>query len=175
MNRFFRTLASVFVLLAMVGPQLSAQEQGTIQATATVISALSVVGSHNLLFGTVTPGINKSVDKSTAADAGEYTVTGTPIAEITVDFSLPTNLYTADSLGVMLIAFGFSDGSFDDGTGGGQSAPVGILNPNAISTTNIGIGGVLRVWLGGMALPTISQTSGDYSGDVVLTVVYTGN
>lgn len=175
MKRLYRLLATLAVILALACPQVLAQEQGTIQATATVISALSVVGTHNLIFGTVIPGTNKSIDKATTADAGEWTVNGTPSAEITVDFTLPTNLYTADSLGVMLVAFGFTDASYDDGSGGGQGAPTGILNPNNISTTDIGVGGLLTIWIGGMALPTISQTSGDYIGEIVLTVVYTGN
>lgn len=175
MKRLYRLLATIVVLVALATPQLSAQEQGTIQATATVISALSVVGTHNLIFGAVTPGSNKSIDKATVGEAGEWTVNGTLAAEITVDFALPTNLYTADSVGVMLVAFGFADASYDDGTGSGQGFPAGVFNPNNITVQNIGAGGLLTVWIGGMALPTISQTSGNYTGDIVLTVVYTGN
>jgi hypothetical protein len=151
-----------------------AQERGTIQALATVISSLNVLGTNNLQFGTVTPGINKSVNKATAGFAGEWTVAGTADAEVTVDFELPNSLATADSLAFLNVMFSGTDASYDDGTGGGQAAPAGIIDPNGPSTLNIGAGGSLMIWIGGTVLPLVSQTGGDYSGDVVLTVAYTG-
>jgi hypothetical protein len=129
---------------------------------------------NNLNFGTVLPGIGKSVGKTDVGFAGEWSVTGTVAAEITIDFTLPVYLYTADSSATLMTWFSPIDASYDDGTGGGQTAPAGILNPNGPSARDIGADGTITIWIGGTVLPTISQTGGDYSGDIVLTVAYTG-
>ena len=38
-----------------------AQTSASIQATATVLSALTVAAGNNLVFGNVTPGVNKTI------------------------------------------------------------------------------------------------------------------
>ncbi|MCK4573453.1 MAG: hypothetical protein KAU36_03735 [candidate division Zixibacteria bacterium] len=171
-------LLLVFLLLCfgVLAPPGQAQERGTIQALATVISSMSVVGTNNLLFEIVTPGVNKSVDKATVGLAGEWEINGTSNAEVTVEFTLPDSLITiADSLSFMPISFSGTDVSYDDESGGGQASPAGVLNPWVLSTLNIGPGATLMIWIGGTVLPTISQTGGDYAADIMLTVAYTGN
>lgn len=168
-----RTAFCVLFLLAIAG-MTKAQESGTIQAIATVVSSLRVTPVNNLNFGTILPGINKSVEKIDVGFAGEWSVTGTASAEITVDFTLPANLYTADSTAALMIGFSATDASYEDGTGGGQTAPAEVLNPNGPSVRDIGVGGTITIWIGGTVRPTISQTGGDYSADIVLTVAYTG-
>lgn len=162
-------------VMAVAAPPIYAQERGTIQALATVVSSLSVIGTNNLQFGTVTPGVNKSVDKATVGFAGEWEVTGTANAEVSVDFTLPDSLVTQDSLAFLRVAFNNTDVSYDDGTGTGQTNPAGILDPNGPNVLNIGNSATLMFWIGGTVLPRISQTGGDYAADVVLTVAYTGN
>lgn len=174
MSRLIRLSCLLCCCLMAVTPTAQAQESGTIQALATVVSSLSVIGVSSLNFGTVLPGINKSVDKTDVGFAGEWLVTGWAWAEITIDFTLPTRLYTTDSTASLIISFSASDASYEDGTGGGQTAPAGILNPNGPGTQNIGAGGMFSVWIGGTVQPTISQTGGDYNADIVLTVAYTG-
>ncbi len=161
-------------LLVAAAPAAMGQESGTIQAIATVVTSLSVIPMNNLNFGTIVPGIDKSVDKADIGFAGEWSVTGTASAEVTIDFTLPANLYTADSSAFLRAWFSPSDASYEDGTGGGQVAPAGILNPGGPSTKDIGAGGIITIWIGGTVRPTVSQTGGDYSGDIVLTVAYTG-
>ena len=82
----------ILVASVAVSPTLWAQERATIQATATVVSSLTVVGTNNLRFGSVTPGVNKSVDKATIGFAGEWQVNGTASAELTIGFALPLYL-----------------------------------------------------------------------------------
>jgi hypothetical protein len=175
MKGLIRSLILSCVALTLLAAPAAAQERGTIQAIATVVSSLRVIGMNNLNFGTVTPGIDKSVDKTDVGFAGEWQITGSVGAELSVDFELPTNLYTGDSLGVMMITFNASDASYDDGTGGGQIAPLATLNPNGPSVFNIGAAGTVAVWIGGMVMPNISQTGGDYAADIVLVVAYTGS
>jgi hypothetical protein len=162
-----------FLVLLLLTPAAQAQESGTIQATATVVSSLTVTGSNNLQFGSVTPGTPKAVDKTTIGSAGEWTITGTASAEVTLDFTLPTEL-SDGAAATMPITFSATDASYEDGSGGGQAAPAGVINPAVISTVDLSGAGEMTVWIGGTVNPGLAQTGGNYSADVVLTVTYTG-
>ena len=170
---FARILVFMAVALMLAGKSV-AQEQAAIQALATVVSSLSITGTNNLQFGAVTPGVTKSVDKATIGFAGECLVTGESSAELTIDFSLPDTLRTADSLGAMRIDFSATDASYSDGTGS-QSTPTGSVNPNGPIVRRIGGGGTMTFWIGGTVYPRVSQTGGDYSAEILLTVAYTGS
>jgi hypothetical protein len=168
-------IALVAVLLLQAGhTPVRAQESAIIQATATVLSSLTIVGSNNLQFGSVTPGVSKSVDKATIGFAGEWQISGAGSAEISLDFTLPPALLLIDSTVTMPIVFSNTDASWDDGTGGGQTAPVGDLNPLGPGAERLGAGGTMTVWIGGTVNPSLTQTGGDYAADIVLTVAYTG-
>jgi hypothetical protein len=169
-----RLILLLVTILVAGGGTVVAQERAAIQALATVVSSLSIIGTNNLQFGTVTPGITKSVDKATIGFAGEWEITGTSAAELTMDFTLPDTMRTVDSLGRMRIDFSATDVSFSDGTGN-QTTPTGTLNPNGPSVRRIGGGGMMTVWIGGTVYPRVSQTGGDYSAEIMLTVAYTGS
>jgi len=174
-KQIFASIVAAVVMLAGP-PEAAAQESATIQALATVISSLSISGNTNLQFGTVTPGVNKVVDKSEPGFAGEWTVTGSVAAELTLDFTLPDSLIlVGDSTLGMPINFSSIDASYDDGAGGGQLAPSGVIDPNGLGTERLGAGGQITVWIGGTVNPRISQTGGNYAADVILSVAYTGN
>jgi hypothetical protein len=174
-----KRILSFIILICVIGVlnpvSTQAQESGTIQALATVVSSLQVIGINNLNFGTVTPGVNKSVDKADAGFAGEWLVNGTPSAQMTVDVAIPPVLMHSDSAATLIVTYTSTDASYDDGTGSGQSNPAGTLDPNGQSILMLGLGGTMRVWIGGMVHPTVAQTGGNYAADVVLTVAYTGN
>jgi len=163
------------LLVIFLVPTANAQESGIIQATATVLSALSIIGNRDLQFGTVTPGVNKSVDKSSIGFAGEWLITGQAGAEISLDFTLPDSLILADSTVGMRVGFSNTDASFSDGSGT-QISPTGVTNPNGPSAEYLGaIGGEMTLWIGGTVYPNLTQTGGDYAADVVLTIAYTGS
>ncbi len=167
--------AVIFLLVILVSSAF-AQESGTIQAIATVLPSMSVIGRHDLEFGTVLPGIDKSVDKVTLGSAGELHIQGTGLAEVVLDFTLPLALaLITDSTALMTIVFSNTDASYDDETGGGQSSPTGTIDPRGPNTLDLGATGQMDVWLGGTVQPGLTQTGGDYSADVTLTVAYTGN
>ena len=172
-----KSLVGVFVALAFVGllaVNSSAQEMATIQATATVISGLSVNGNNNLIFGNVSPGVAATVDKTTVGLAGSWGIAGTPNAEVQLTFTLPDSLqHVTDPVGIP-ITFAPTDGSYEDGNGGGQTAPAGALDPNLGATLRLGTAGTLNIWLGGTIFPSIIQTGGDYAADITLDVIYTG-
>lgn len=162
------------VVILATSASVRSQERATIQALATVVSSLSIVGTNDLQFGTVTPGVSKAVDKNDVGFAGEWTISGTSGSEISMDFTLPLQLRTSDSLGLMDITFRATDASYSDGTGS-QGSPTGVLNPNGPSARRIGAGGQILMWIGGVVFPRISQTGGDYSAEIMLTVAYTGS
>jgi hypothetical protein len=166
-------LAILFLLMIM--PKAGAQEYGIIQATATVIAGITITGDHDLIFGSVLPGVDKSIDRRNIGFAGAWHISGNNLAEITIDFTLPDSLLHIDSLAFLRIAFNSTDASYDDGTGGGQASPAVTFNPNGPGTANLGAGGILDVWIGGTVEPTISQTGGNYVADITLMVAYTGN
>jgi hypothetical protein len=167
--------ALAFVILLLLIPNAGAQEYGVIQATATVIAGITITGEHDLIFGSVLPGVDKSVDKSNVGFAGAWHIAGDNSAEITLDFTLPDSLLHIDSLAFLRISFNSTDASYDDGTGGGQSNPAYIINPNGPNTGDLGATGTMDVWIGGTVEPTISQTGGNYEADITLMVAYTGN
>ena len=176
MRKWTLLLLPVLLLLTLFpAPPVQAQESAIIQATATVLSALTIIGTNNLQFGTVTPGVNKSVDKSSVGFAGEWSISGAASAEISLDFTLPDSLILIDSTVGMRIVFTATDASYEDGTGGGQPAPAGVVNPLGPSALNLAADGTLWIWIGGQVLPRLTQTGGDYAADVILTVAYTGS
>jgi hypothetical protein len=162
-------------LVLILTSNLSAQESGTIQATATVIAGIAVIGEHDLLFGTVLPDVDKTVDKADIGFAGEWRVQGSAGSEVTVDITLPESLLHEDSVITMPINFSNTDLSYDDGTGGGQALPVAELDPRGPNTLNLGALGDMTFWIGGTVRPGLTQTGGDYAADITLTVQYTGN
>lgn len=167
--------AVALLLLLIFYPNVCAQEFGTIQATATVIAGITITGDHDLIFGTVLPGIDKTVDKSNVGFAGAWHIAGSNSTEISLTMALPDSLMHADSATFMWIDFNNTDASYDDGSGGGQSAPVATINPNGPVTLDLGATGIMDVWIGGTVRPTIFQTGGSYASDITLTVAYTGN
>ena len=73
-------------------------QTASINATANVLSAITVAGAQDLAFGNVTPGVNKTVAITDAA-AGRFTVTKAANQGISLSFTLPTTLgFAANTL-----------------------------------------------------------------------------
>jgi hypothetical protein len=152
--------------LALLAPNSIAQVSTSMQATATVVSSLTVTSSNDLEFGNVTPGVNKTVDHKTSADAGLWSIQGSGAAEVQLSFtSLPGQLTTGtENLSV----------SYTASVGTVQSTSVDIPILAAGATDNL-VGGSLDVWIGGTVYPGASQPDGDYSATLTLEVTLTGN
>jgi hypothetical protein len=129
--------------------------------------------NNNLEFGAVFPGVPKTVSKYNAGEAAEFFITGTPNAEITIDFTLPTYMY--DSGNTMVINYSSTDCAMDSSAMPNQSNPGrDNLNPWQTLTYRIGSAG-LTIWLGATVVPVLMQRPGNYSATITLTVSYTGN
>jgi len=172
-KRISRILICGLLCLPMIGTELKAQESGIIQVTATVAAALTVTGSNNLLFQTVTPGVDKTVDKSASGEAGEWVITGANGAEVTIEFNLPSELTSGAN--TMPISYTNTDASYSNNAANNQSNPTAEINPAIVTTTTLRADGDTEVWIGGTVNPAISQTSGSYSADIVLIITLTGN
>lgn len=162
-------------LVLSVAEETTAQEVATIQATATVVSSLTIVGSQGLVFGTVTPGTPASVATSAVGFAGQFDLTGSVSAELQLTFTLPSVLTESGSGSTMPVSFSSTDVSYANQVADNQSSPSGTIDPNGPNAIRLSATGSMFVWVGGTVSPGISQTGGNYTQDVLLTVVYTGN
>jgi len=137
------------------------------------LEAQSITINNNLVFGDVYPGIPKTIDKRNAGSAAEFQVSGTAGNEISIDFALPT--YMNRSGNNMQLIFKDTDCSLDSSATPDQSNPgYDNIDPWHTITYSLGLNG-LTIWLGGTVVPKLNQINGAYTGNIVLTVAYTGN
>jgi hypothetical protein len=144
----------------------SANAQSTnIQATATVLSAISVTGT-DLQFGNVTPGVNKTI-AITAAGAGKYAVTKANSSPVSLAFTLPANL-NGPSASTMPI--GTWTGGYNNTADVPGSATA--FTPSATPTVVPSGGASLWVYVGATVSPGAAQTAGAYTGTVTMSIAY---
>jgi len=174
-------VGSIVMLVAFAGAlkpsTATAQDVANGSATATVQAVLTVTSTAALVFGTVFQGVSKSVANANA-NAGVFTITGQGAAGVSIYMQLPDYMATATGDDRLVIAFSATDASVDStanidptafGTGWQNTNP-----HNVASATVLGGGGQAAIFLGGKVLPTVDQTAGAYTGDIVLTVAYNG-
>jgi hypothetical protein len=186
MSRFLGTLPKLTslaaaILVLLVGPAVvMAQDVANGTATATVLTALTVTATAPLAFGNVLQGVPKSVAKDDAA-AGIFTINGAANAGVAMYMQLPDYVVLADGSDRMVIAFGITDANVDTTGGGDPTAFVAAdgyidQNPhNLPNGANLSDAGAANIFLGGRVVPTVDQTAGAYSGEIVLTVAYNGS
>lgn len=177
-NTFTRLALTLAVMLGLVAPStVKAQDVASGSASATVLAVLTVTAVAPLAFGNVYQGVAKSVANNEAA-AGIFTVTGAASSQVSLFMTLPEFVALASGADRMTIAFSSTDAKVDSTTNVDPTVALaggwGSQNPRAFnSATRIGAT-QLSVFLGGKIIPSANQTAGAYSGDVVLTVAYTG-
>ena len=165
-------LAVLLLFFAAMAGNLHAQETANIDATANVVSAFSVFGIDNLEFGTVTAGTSTSIEPADN-QAGRFVI-DTGDENVTFTFTLPTELVgisgvALDAGATMPISFGANDGVYntenDPSTGD-------IFNPvdGVTSPVSGGPEQQLNVFLGGTVDPPANQESGNYSGEITISV-----
>jgi hypothetical protein len=137
----------------------------SIQATATVLSALTVTAGNNLAFGNVTQGVAKTVAFADAG-AGTFTVTKAANSAVTLSFTLPTNLAS----GTDLLPIGTWTGAWNTSA---STAGATAFTPTAAgSNTSLTAGTSLTVFVGATVTPAGGQAAGNYSGTVTMSAVY---
>ncbi|MBK6781801.1 MAG: DUF4402 domain-containing protein [Gemmatimonadetes bacterium] len=164
MRTFTRVSAALAAILSLSAAGASAQS-ANINATATVYQALTVTGARALDFGSVFPGVAKSIVVSDAT-SGRFDLTGQASANVNVSFTLPTNLTS----GANNLPIGTWTGCTNptNSTAGCTSfTPSASATPTAMSGA-----GALFVWVGGTVSPAANQAAGAYTGVVTLTAAY---
>ncbi len=135
-------------------------------------SQITVTGLRDLRFGTLFPGIPERVLPTDGARAGRFRIRGPRNMEIVMTFTLPAVMVEPGSA-TMPLSYAANDAIYEP-RGGGAPAPV-AFDPTVPFINQVPIIGRARVFLGATATPSFSQTAGDYTAAVVLTVALTGN
>ncbi len=160
-----RAIVGVLALTTLARAQAVAQNNASINATATVQTPITVSAVQDLGFGNVFPGLNKTVAVTDAA-AGHFSVAGQASANVNLTFALPANL--SDGGGNLLPIGSWTGEQNTTGTATGSNfVPSGAATASALSGT-----GALHVFVGGTVAPALNQPAGVYSGSVQMTVVY---
>ncbi len=176
----FRFALIVAVVLAMTMAQnVAAQDVAVGSATATVLAALTVTAG-TLVFGSVYQGVPKAITNDNA-DAGVFSITGAAGAGVSMYMQLPDYVSITGDSDRMVISFSATDCNIDT-AGVSSGDPTAFLaangyaddNPHNLPTTNFDAASSIEIFLGGTVLPTIDQTAGAYTGDIILTVAYDG-
>ena len=159
-----RSLSVVLAIFWMAAP-LAAQNSASADITATVQQPITVTKNNDLSFGSVFPGLNKSI-AVTAGGAAKFTVAGQASTPVNLTFTLPATI--ANGGNALTIASWTGHHATTDVTSGGTT-----FTPSASATaaTLSGTGG-LFVYVGATAQPTVTQAAGSYTGSMTMTVVY---
>lgn len=176
-------LTVLITVVMLAGSSAMAQDVANGSATATVVTPLTVVATSPLAFGIVYQGVPKTVDKNTA-EAAVFDITGQANADLLLYLSLPEFIATSTGDDRMVIAF--ADNTLDIDTAGVAAGdPTAFAggwqgedpeNPMGVAGGEpcIGDAGYCSLYLGGKVIPTLDQTAGAYTGDIILTVAYQG-
>jgi hypothetical protein len=162
--------ATLFSALVAAGVTVGAataeaQTSASIQATATVLSALTVTAGNALQFGNVTPGVAKTV-AITDAGAGTFTVAKATSSGVTLSFTLPTDLAS----GTDLLPIGSWTGGWNTTA---TAAGATTFTPSAAGTSTAATAGTaLTVFVGATVSPAALQPAGSYTGNVTMSAVY---
>lgn len=165
MTRTASKLSIAVAALTLVGfGSVAAQNNASITVSANVQTPITVTAAANLDFGSVFPGVNKSVAVTDAA-AGRFNVAGQASAPVSLSFVLPTDL----AAGANLLPIGNWTGNFNT-----TASPAGTnFTPSAGSqAAALSATGALFVYIGAQVTPSVSQAAGAYTGTVQMTVVY---
>ena len=164
-NPILWAVAAVLLILPVAA---AAQASGDITATANVLQPLSVARGQDLDFGSVFPGVSRTVlpDGTTA---GRFDISGEGASEIDIDFTLP-NVLDGPSSATMPVSFGNNSAAWGTATSGGPFP----FDPTTGTTQNLEAGAMM-VFIGGTVDPAVDQAAGTYNGTVTMMVAYTGN
>ncbi|MBU0984819.1 MAG: hypothetical protein KKA42_13170 [candidate division Zixibacteria bacterium] len=181
--RLPRILGTVAVLAALMLPSTATSQDVAVgQATATVLAVLAVSATTGLDFGNVYQGVSVTAAKdnsTTGTAAGVFTITGAASADIAVYMQMPEYLATSSGDDRMVISFNSTDAAFDTtGNVDPASFATGVADVDpynwGAAATNVGSTGTSAIFLGGAVIPSVNQTAGAYTGDIIVTVSYIG-
>ncbi len=163
-------------LLATLGKAASGPS-GSILAQAIIPSSrITIAGVTELRFGSILPGVPRTIDPQTSSRAGRFELRGAEGTEFELAMTLPTELHSDTSSAVMPISFGPRAGCHREGV---QLPGCQYYDPSTTLTAWFATSGepdeILSVWLGGTVQPAPDQMRGPYTAFATATVAYTAN
>ncbi len=138
-------LALALVVFSTVSAQ--AQNNASINATASVQSPIVVSAGADLAFANVFPGVVKTI---APASGGTFSVTGQATTPVTMQGSW-AGLHNTTNVTAGATAF--------------------VPAPSVAGSTLSGTG-LMFLWVGAQVTPSVSQAAGSYTGTIDLTVIY---
>ena len=134
--------------------------------TTPAAAQFSAVGTRDLAFGAVIPGVITTVAPTDPVKSGVYTITANLGTRLRLDFTLPTRLVNAGGA-QMTINFANGDAILL------ETAPGSVpnnQNPKSMKPYTMMYGNQLKLYLGGNVSPIGGQATGVYTATVMLTV-----
>jgi hypothetical protein len=143
-----------------------ARAQGaSFTVNAQVFQQITVVGDRNLSFGSVFPGVNKTVPVQ-GGNSGRYQVSGENSANISLTFTLPANLVNGANLLPINSWVGRHNTTNNAATG------VSFTPSGSPTNTQLSATGVRWVFISATVSPAANQAAGGYLAVATLTVAY---
>lgn len=161
MKSLITTLLTALFILA--GNALYAQESGDINASATVLDAITVNGIAPLTFGDVERNSSVQVLPTNTNNRGQFTILGSD-RSLLLNFTLPTVL--SDGGNDLPISFSNTDAFWNNGNGDNT------FDPNADDVAADIDAGDVDVFIGGTVTAAVDQEAGEYTGTITLTAEY---
>ena len=157
--------AAILGLLALAAPA-RAQTSSSASVTADVQQPITVTKTSDLAFGTIFPGLAKTV-AVTDGGAAAFAIQGQAGGNVNLTFSLPTSITSGGGASLPITAWTARRATTSAPTAGTDFVP-GASAASAV----LGGSGYLYVFLGATAQPSASQPAGSYNGTATMTVVY---
>jgi len=167
-------LLAAALTLALSTRAVAQGGSGSFTADAVVVTVgMTIATIQDLNFGTVPKGVATTVAPA-GATAGQWQITGSSNAFVTIAFTLPTVLTNIQALpgSTMPISFGLTSALWrrasNNPAGATPFSPalgtVGRFGPPPDPTIN--------VWIGGTVNPAAAAKPGIYQGTIILSLTY---
>lgn len=158
-------LPGALALLGTVSTHAHAQTSASASVTANVQQPITVSKTSDLAFGTLFPGLAKTV-AVTDGGAAAFAIQGQAGGNVNITFTLPSTI-TSGSSTLPISAWTARHNTVNSPATGTDFVP-----GTATTSTTISALGYRYVFLGATAQPSASQAAGTYSGTATMTVVY---
>ncbi len=160
-SRSLHHLITVVVAALCLAPSVAlGQNSANASVTAEVQQPLAVTKTNDLAFGSVFPGVNKTV-AVTDAGAAAFTVLGQAGASVNLTFSAPATLANGGN------SLAISSWSARSNTSNSSAAGTDFTPSGSATAAAIGGSGGLYVFVGATVQPSAAQVA-----TLTLTVVY---
>ena len=184
MKTTMKLFAAITIMLGFsIGALAQSTDNAFILGKAEVLQGIDVTGITALDFGSVSPGLAKTIDLINVATGGQvgegtqttgvFTVSAAIGSNVQIQFTtLPANLVNGLNnlpIGTYTAGYGtaipFAGTTFTPATG--TQVDAGNFPTNVIGSKN-----AIYVYIGGTVSPTVNQAIGNYSSNITLTATY---